>query len=297
MSGFKTSTYSSWRQEFNDLVRGISGGFLFGIPLLYTMEVWWIGSSVEPLRLLIAIALTFTIVFLLNQTTGFRNTSDVRFRDAVVDSVEAIALGIFCTSCVLVLFQEITLDTPLGEALGKLIYESVPFALGVALSNQLLNDESEKKQEQPEGQLKENKKQGGRNKQLDGTVADLGATLIGGIIIAFSIAPTDEVPMLAASTSGAWLLGLVFTSLLISYAIVFAANFSNQSKRQQQKGIFQDPFSETVISYLVSLIAAALMLWFFDKLNLSDPWSIWLRYTLILGLPTTVGGAAGRLAV
>jgi putative integral membrane protein (TIGR02587 family) len=292
MSVFKASIHSPWRQEFNNLVRGISGGFLFGIPLLYTMEVWWIGSSVEPLRLLIAIALTFTIVLLLNQTTGFRNASDIRFRDAVIDSIEAIALGIFCTSCVLVLFQEITLDTPLGEALGKLIYESVPFALGVALSNQLLRDESEEKQ-----QPKENKKQTDRNKQIDGIVADIGATLIGGIIIAFSIAPTDEVPMLAASTSGPWLLGLVFASLLISYAIVFAANFSNQSKRQQQKGMFQDPFSETVISYLVSLITAALMLWFFDKLNLSDPWSIWLRYTLILGLPTTVGGAAGRLAV
>lgn len=297
MAVLKGSTHNPWRQEFNNLVRGISGGFLFGIPLLYTMEVWWIGSSVEPLRLLIAIALTFTIVFLLNQTTGFRNTSDVRFRDAVIDSVEAIALGIFCTSCVLVLFQEITLNTPLGEALGKLIYESVPFALGVALSNQLLNDESDEKQEQQEEQSKESKKQAVRSKQLDSTVADVGATLIGGIIIAFSIAPTDEVPMLAASTSGPWLLGLVFASLLISYAIVFAANFSNQNKRQQQKGIFQDPFSETVISYLVSLIAAALMLWFFDKLTLSDPWSIWLRYTLILGLPTTVGGAAGRLAV
>lgn len=121
--------------------------------------------------------------------------------------------------------------------------------------------------------------------------------MIGGIIIGFSIAPTDEVPMLAASTSGPWLLVLIFVSLLISYAIVFAANFSNQSKRQQQQGIFQDPFSETVISYLVSLITAALMLWFFDKLNFDNPWSIWLRYTLVLGLPTTVGGAAGRLAI
>jgi putative integral membrane protein (TIGR02587 family) len=292
MSVSKVHSDNYWIQELGDLIRGISGGFLFGIPLLYTMEVWWIGSSVEPLRLLIAIALTFTIVFLLNQTTGFRNTADIRFRDALMDSVEAIALGLFCTSCVLVLFQEITLDTPLGEALGKLIYESVPFALGVALSNQFLKDEPDGEKEDPKA-----KKQQSGKKQLNGTVADVGATLIGGIIIGFSIAPTDEVPMLAASTSGPWLLVLIFVSLLISYAIVFAANFSNQSKRQQQQGIFQDPFSETVVSYLVSLIAAALMLWFFDKLNFDNPWSIWLRYTLILGLPTTVGGAAGRLAI
>jgi putative integral membrane protein (TIGR02587 family) len=293
MPVIKESRHSPWHQELNDLIRGVSGGFLFGIPLLYTMEVWWIGSSVEPLRLLIAIALTFSIVFLLNQTSGFRNAADIHFKDAVMDSVEAIALGIFCTSCVLVMFQEISLDTPLGEALGKLIYESVPFALGVALSNQFLKDVPDESEEQST-----NRKQLPKpKKQIDGTLADIGATSIGGIIVAFSIAPTDEVPMLAASTSGPWLLVLILASLLISYAIVFAANFSNQSKRQKQEGIFQDPFSETVISYLVSLIVTALMLCFFDKLNFSDPWSIWLRYTLILGLPTTVGGAAGRLAV
>lgn len=293
MPAFKQSSHNLWHQEFNDLIRGISGGFLFGIPLLYTMEVWWIGSSVEPLRLLIAITLTFTIVFLLNQTTGFRGTSDVRLSDALIDSVEALALGLFCTTCILVIFQEITLDTPLGEALGKLIYESVPFAIGVALSNQLLSDDSDEGQTQQKNQTKQPKRQ----KQLNGTVSDIGATLIGAIIIAFSIAPTDEVPMLAAKASGPWFLALIATSLLISYVIVFAANFSNQKKRQQQQGIFQDPFSETVISYLTSLVAAVLMLWFFDKLNMGDPWSTWLSYTLILGLPTTVGGAAGRLAV
>jgi putative integral membrane protein (TIGR02587 family) len=289
----KESSYSPWHQELNDLIRGISGGFLFGIPLLYTMEVWWIGSSVEPPRLLIAIALTFVIVFLLNQTSGFRDTAGVRFKYAVMDSIEAIALGAFCTSCVLIMFQEISLDTPLGEVLGKLIYESVPFALGVALSNQFLKDASDESEKQSNSRKQPFK----AKKQIDGTLADIGATSVGGIIVAFSIAPTDEVPMLAASTSGSWLLILIFASLLIFYAIVFAANFSNQSKRKKQEGIFQDPFSETVISYLVSLIVAALMLCFFNQLNLSEPWSVWLRYTLVLGLPTTIGGAAGRLAI
>ena len=41
-----------WRSELNDIVRGGCGGFLFGIPLLYTMEVWWIGSSATPAMML-----------------------------------------------------------------------------------------------------------------------------------------------------------------------------------------------------------------------------------------------------
>jgi putative integral membrane protein (TIGR02587 family) len=293
MSAINKVDFQIWRQELNNIVRGISGGFLFGIPLLYTMEVWWIGSSVKPLRVLIAIILTFTIVFALNQTSGFRDSNNTQLRDAFINSVEAIALGLVCTTCVLVLFQEINLDTSVSEALGKLVYESVPFALGVALSNQFLKDSSDSEEENSDRQ----KHQPGSQKQLNGTFADLGANLIGGIIISFSIAPTDEVPMLAGSTSGPWLLALIFASLLISYTIVFAANFSNQSKRRKQTGIFQDPFSETVITYLVSLVSAAAMLAFFDKLALGDPWSTWLSYTLVLGLPTTVGGAAGRLAI
>jgi putative integral membrane protein (TIGR02587 family) len=295
MAVIKQFDRNSWRREFDDLIRGISGGFLFGIPLLYTMEVWWIGSSVEPLRLLIAIALTFTMILLLNHTSGFRGTTDVFFSEAAMNSVEALALGLLCTTCVLVLFQEITLDTPLGEALGKLIYESVPFALGVSIANQLLQDTPDEDHTSEEDQAQQ--KQPKQERKINGTIADVGATFTGAIIIGFSIAPTDEVTMLAASTSGPWLLALVVASLLISYAIVFAASFSNQTKRQQQEGMFQDPFSETVVSYLVSLMAAASMLWFFDKLAFTDPWQTWLSYTIILGLPATVGGAAGRLAV
>jgi uncharacterized membrane protein len=129
------------------------------------------------------------------------------------------------------------------------------------------------------------------------TLADLSATLIGAVFIAFAIAPTDEVPMLAAAASPFWILAIMATSLLVSYTIVFAAGFTNQKKRHQQQGFFQRPSGETVFSYLVSLLASVLMLWFFQQLSWEDPWDLWLSYTVILGLPSTIGGAAGRIAV
>ncbi len=66
-----------WTSEFNNIIRGACGGFLFGIPLLYTMEVWWIGSVAKPQMMMVAIALTFIVVFLLNQTEGFRKRRNV----------------------------------------------------------------------------------------------------------------------------------------------------------------------------------------------------------------------------
>ena len=91
---------NQWSSELNDIIRGASGGFLFGIPLLYTMEVWWIGSSTKPLQMSIAIATTFLVVFLLTRTEGFRKTKDIRWLDAAIDTVEAIAIGIVCAALI-----------------------------------------------------------------------------------------------------------------------------------------------------------------------------------------------------
>lgn len=286
-----------WVNEINDIIRGVCGGFLFGIPLLYTMEVWWIGSLAKPSMILLAIALTFVVIFLLNRTEGFRRTRrNSPAYASVTDTVEAIAIGLTCSAFVLLLLQEVTLETPLKEALGKIVYESVPFTLGVALANQFLGDTRDANATGRIGaQAGDDSTK--KSDELHITFADIGATLIGATVIAFNIAPTDEIPMLAAAVPPPWLLAIIATSILISYGIVFEAGFSDQQKRRQQQGIFQRPISETVMSYLVSLLAAAFMLWFFQKLTFDDPWTIWLEHTLLLGLPATIGGAAGRLAV
>ncbi|MEH2438574.1 MAG: TIGR02587 family membrane protein [Nostoc sp.] len=286
-----------WKSEINDIIRGACGGFLFGIPLLYTMEVWWIGSLVKPQLMMMAIAFMFIVVYLLNQTEGFRKrTYSWLTPQAAMDTVEAIAIGLACSAFVLLLLQELTPETSLKESLGKIIFESVPFALGVALANQLLGDTRNGNAE-AQGSNRVNSTTKNKEDELQATFADVGGTLIGATIIAFNIAPTDEIPMLAAAASPPWQLAMIATSLLISYGIVFQAGFSDQQKRKQQKGIFQRPSSETIMSYLVSLLASAFMLWFFQKLTFSDPWTMWLDHTLMLGLPATIGGAAGRLAI
>jgi putative integral membrane protein (TIGR02587 family) len=286
-----------WRSELNDIIRGTCGGFLFGIPLLYTMEVWWIGSLAKPQLMMLAIALMFIAVFLLNRTGGFRKRRhNKRAYEATIDTVEAIAIGLACCTFILLLLRELTLETPVKEALGKIIFESVPFTLGVALANQFLGDASRNNFEE-QTTADDNTTTKNHDTELYATFADLGATVIGATVIGFNIAPTDEIPMLAAAVSPPWQLAIIATSLLISYGIVFQAGFSDQKKRMQQKGLFQRPSSETIMSYLVSLLSAAIMLWFFQKLTFDDPWTMWLEHTLILGLPATIGGAAGRLAI
>lgn len=292
-------TQDEWRTERRDIIRGMSGGFLFGIPLMYTMEVWWIGSYTRPPLMLGVLGVTFVTIVLLNQTDGFRKNAPSNFLQALMDSIEALALGTICAALILILLREITLNTPLDEALGKVIFEAVPFSIGVALARTMLSsaDEQDEQDHRETDAEARSSPQLVRQANCRATIADIGATLIGSIIVAFNVAPTDEVPMLAAASSPPWLLGIIAASLIISYGIVFMAGFTTQQKRFQQEGLIQRPVVETVTSYLLSLMAAALMLWFFHRLSLADPWTMWLQYALILGLPATIGGAAGRLAV
>jgi putative integral membrane protein (TIGR02587 family) len=286
------STRKAFKKEIRDAIKGASSGFLFGIPLLYTMEVWWIGSYAEPLQLLIALLTNFVVVFLLIRTEGFRGTADTKMRDALMDSVETLAIGFICTASILVLLREIDLTTSINESVGKIIFESVPFTLGVAVANSFLSGDRDGGNHPSKSSSPQSK-----NSEINATLADMGATAIGALFIAFTIAPTEEVPMLAAAMTPPWLLATIATSLLISYGIVFVAGLTNQTKRYQQEGLFHQPITETLVAYIVSLIAGLLMLWFFDRLSFEDPWTVWLSQAIVLGLPATIGGAAGRIVV
>lgn len=275
----------TWRDEVNDAVRGVSGGLLFGIPLLMTMELWWIGTSARPLRVAAVLLVTFAAVVVLTKAAGFRRSADARWSDVLVDSVEAVAIGLVCVAGVLILLREITAATPLAEAVGKVVYEATPFSLGVAVARHILRQGRDESDE---------------SRPADGgshpTFADLGATAIGALFVGFNIAPTEEVPMLTATLPPPALLAVMAASLVVTYAIVYEAGFGDQEKRRQQQGVLQHPLTETAVAYLVALGAAALMLFFFAGLE-NDPPAWALSQVVVLGLPAAVGGAAGRVAI
>lgn len=284
------------RDELVDVVRAVSGGLLFGAPLLYTMEVWWTGTHTDPGQMAALLALLCVPVFVLNKTGGFRVSRDVRVLDAATDTIEAVAIGIVVTAGVLMMVREITSDTPLAVALGKVLYESIPFCLGIGVARHFLqgdrdgaDDDSHNRTDGPQAS------KSAAPKALHPTMADLGATAIGALFISLSIAPTDEVPLITSTMSPAWLLVVAGASLAATYTIVFVAGFSGQSDRHRHEGAFQSPATETIAAYLVALLMAAALLWMFQRGI--EPWSDLLSRVIVLGFPAAIGGAAGRLAL
>lgn len=286
---------SPWRAEIDDLLRGVAGAFLFGSPFLYTMEVWWKGNIASPPRMLFALAVTYLTVLVVDRALGFRRRKSSDWSRAFADSVEALALGLLISALSLALLGIIGPNDGLKAMMGRIVMEAIPFSIGVGLANTFMT----KSDENPD---KGDHKDGADNSEWvndswRGTLADLGATSLGAIIIASSIAPTDEVQVISSGLSHLKLLLLVAASMLLSYVIVFEANFGSQEARRNQRGIFQTPASETVISYLASLVVSLAMLWLFQLISLDDPVDKWISYTLVLGFPATLGGAAGRLVI
>lgn len=283
-----------WTEELRAILRGAAGSFLFGIPLLYTVEVWAIGSATDSIRLLVVQAVTFVVVLLLTQIEGFRRSLSINPIETVLESIEALGIGIICAAIALLLLRRITLETPLSEALGKLIFEGVPFSLGVTLARSTLDRRRPNTRRSLDAQQTLLPTAVSFRGVISDTLADIDATIIGAIVIAFSIAPTEEIAIIASALPSLWLLLIMGASLLISYVIVFASGFTDRSERAQ-RGLLLSPLTETLLTYIVVLAASTLMLVFFQQLSGNDPWQEWLGNIIVLGLPASVGGAAGRI--
>jgi putative integral membrane protein (TIGR02587 family) len=285
-----------WRSEVVDMVRAASGGLLFGVPLLYTVEVMWTGQHTGPGQALAVLAVSFILLTILNRTAGFRGTEDTTLRHAAADAVEGVALAIVLVLAMLALLGEIDSSTPLAVSLGKIVYEVLPVCVGIGVAHSILREgPADDGSENEAGDSGGERKASTGSTPLNASIADLGASLIGAVFIALSIAPTDEVPMLTASRSPVWLLMIVAASLLIAYSIVFVAGFAGQSRRHAQRGLLQHPLIETLASYVVALFSSFVMLWLFQRAD--APGRVTLSQVIVLGLPAAIGGAAGRLAI
>ncbi|MBW4653949.1 MAG: TIGR02587 family membrane protein [Kaiparowitsia implicata GSE-PSE-MK54-09C] len=278
-----------WQTELDDLMRGVAGAFLFGAPFLYTMEVWWKGNFTSPRHMMLILGIAYLSLVLLNVKGGFRSEQARTLGQILSESVEGLAIALITATLSLILIGILRFETGLDAIMGRILTVALPFSIGVGVANNVLQGS----EDEPQTRSRDRD----RGNAWRHTLSDTGSTLLGAIAVGSSIAPTDEIPMIASSLSPIRLLAIIASSLFISYIIVFQANFGAQHRRRSQPGLFQGPISETLASYLISLAISLLMLWLFQVVRLDDPFNQWVSYGIVLGFPSTIGGAAGRLAM
>ena len=290
----KTTQQSPFRTELRHLMHELGGAFLFGMPFLYTMEIWWRGNTAGPPRMLAALALTFIALVVLERAATARSGRSVPWSRVLIEATEALAIGLVAAAAGLFLIGFLELDSGLHATIGRLCLEGLPFSLGVGLADFLLGEKENGHDKSSEGQSVEHKKNGDMR---DRVIVRAGATALGATVIALTLASTEEIPIIATRLGYPNVLGIVAASLVISYIIVFASNFVATEARREHLGGFNAPLVETTISYMISLVMAGGMLWLYQQISLTDSPDLWASYVVVLGLPASVGGAAGRLAV
>lgn len=272
-----------WRVEVDAILRAAGGSLLFGMPLVFTMEMWWIGASLPRPQLVGLLLVALAASTLLARFGGFRDDRRSA-REDIAEAIECLAIGVVLSSAFLFALGRLDTDMSLAGALGVVAVQAIPLGIGGIVANLVFDPESSRvgPDRTPAGAL----------------VNDLAATAAGALFLGFAIAPTEEIPMLSAGIGAGNAVALVLLTLLASYVIVFASGFDPSHRGDDANvGAFQRPLPETVATYVVSLAVAAALLAGFGQLDGDDSLRSALTHVLVLGVPAAIGGAAGRVVV
>ncbi|MGH2794453.1 MAG: DUF2391 family protein [Actinomycetota bacterium] len=258
-----------------DLMRGVAGGVLLGVPLVYTQEVWDHGATLDPLVILALVAIAFGAGTALSYYVGFRpGRTHHPFEEAVVGA----GISLILSFLLLLMLDRIRFGMPVENLLGIVALTSVPITIGFAIGNALAPQE------------------GGKGaKSMRGGQGDLLAAAAGAIVLALNIAPTEEPVRLAQELGWLRLSLIVGASLLLPYLIVFEAEFGGRHDRRAHDGAHQYPSTETFLAYLVAFVLSAAMLWAFGRLDSIDGPA--LAAVATLAFPASLGAALGRMLV
>jgi putative integral membrane protein (TIGR02587 family) len=268
------------RQSLEEYGRGVAGGLLFSLPLIYTMEVWWAGFLARPSHLLLYFFAGFSLLFAYNRYSGLRQ--DASWGEVAFEAVEEMGIGLLLATLLLWLLGQVHAGTTPSEALGKVVVEGVTAAIGVSVGSAQLGGEQER-QGMSGGQ------------ERIGLPGQIALAACGAVLFASNVAPTEEIVVIAVEASPWKLLALALLSLALTALILFFSDFRGSSRagfpaRRWPSSVL----SRIALYYSVALVASALILWFFGRFDGASP-AICLAQTVVLGLAASLGAAVGRL--
>ena len=83
------------------IARGVAGALLFSIPMLMTMEMWFLGFYMDRERLLLLLLLNIPLLVGLSHRIGFERTTT--WRESARDAMIAYGMGVASSALILLL--------------------------------------------------------------------------------------------------------------------------------------------------------------------------------------------------
>jgi putative integral membrane protein (TIGR02587 family) len=268
------------REFLVGLARAFGGAIFFSLPLLMTMEMWWLGFYMDRLRLALFLLFMVPVLIGLDHYSGFRETST--WREDAVDGMTAYGVGFAASALVLALFAVIDPSMPAREIVGKVALQAVPAGFGATLANSQL------------GNLGERNGTEESRKRRAGYGAEVFFMAVGATFLAFNVAPTEEMVLIAFMMTPWHALALMAASLLLMHAFVYAVDFKGTHAAPEGTPGWSLFLRFTVVGYAVALLISAYVLWTFGRYD-DAAWTMCVMEAVVLGFPASLGAAAARL--
>lgn len=280
------------KESLKEYGRGLTGGLLFSLPMLYTMELWWAGFIANPAQLLLYFCIGMGLLLIYNRYVGMRPGHS--FLEGLLESLEEMGLALLLTAFILWVTGRLTFSMSINEISGKVIVEAVTVAIGISVGKSQLGADSNNKEE--ENEEEDDEKDDAPNHTTPSLMRAMGIALCGTILVASNVAPTEEVVVIAMETDYYKLLIIALLSLGIGGGVLYYINFTGAEHiaiqpRQNLKALFG-----TLIMYAIALGCSAFMLWFFGRFTHVSLDGM-IAQTIVLGFPASLGASAGRLLI
>ena len=261
------------------LARAFGGAILFALPVFMTMEMWWLGFYMDRARLLLLALLNVPLLTALSYHSGFEDTFSLK--DDLIDAFVAYAVGLLASAAILLLCSVIEFGMSWHEVVGKIVLLGIPGSMGAALAVNQLGGKSQG-DEQP-----------GRE---DTYLGELFLMVAGALFLSFNVAPTEEMILIAYQMTPWHAIALVFASLGLMHAFVYAVEFSGQATIEPGTPQWSVFLRFTVVGYALVFLVSVYMLWTFGRTD-GVGFAEITNTATVLAFPGAIGAAAARLII
>ncbi|GAA0868376.1 TIGR02587 family membrane protein [Brevundimonas basaltis] len=259
-----------------DLARAFGGALLFSLPLLMTMEMWWFGFILEPLRLAVFLLVALPLLFGLAFYAGF-SAQHRGLGHALLDTLVALAVGAITAAAVLALFGVLEPGAPPGQIVGQLTLQAVAGAMGALLAGRQLSAGEEDIGDEDQAAYP----------------GELFLMVAGALFLALNMAPTEEMILIAYRMSAVQVIALILVSLTVMHAIVYNIGFPGQEAHTRPFAAF---VHYTLAGYGLVLLTSLYVLWVFGRTQ-GHGLAELVDAVVVLSFPGAIGAAAARLLV
>lgn len=228
------------RQFLTGLARGTAGALLFALPMLMTMEMWFLGLYINPWRLLLLCILNLPLLLLLARRIGFENIHS--WGQALRDAITAYGLGIAVSAAVLLLFGILNDQMTVSTIITKIALQSVPASIGALLGRSQLGQHSDAQDEEE-----------GEYSGKTGYLHELFMMMVGALFLNLNVAPTEEMILIAYKVTPYHILALCLLSIAIMHGFVYALHFKGSHQLHEGQHWWQSFIRFTLPGYVIAI--------------------------------------------